>query len=270
MEDCNSGHSLTFGSFCGAFSVVSVEICAIWPTLYLNIIVPKKMGVITTFFVVISTIFPPNFTKTSYPQREQEREERSGDKMIMMECLGLSFLDRKVTKVVTNSASIRRLACHSGITVDASLRLSLYKTKAQAKQEHWNYLSKRARGAVLKSKVPCKRRKNCWHTKQLDMQQDSAARAGRSVLLWSILLGHNNSDPFPNSPLLPRDMPRDSPQMECNRARCMSSSVAEDNSPQGSNTEGCLSSSSQEDNSPQGALKFSPLPSLHKGKTPYF
>jgi hypothetical protein len=29
--------------------------------------------------------------------------------MIMMECLGLSFLDRKVTKVVTNSASMMAL-----------------------------------------------------------------------------------------------------------------------------------------------------------------
>jgi hypothetical protein len=31
--------------------------------------------------------------------------------MIMMECLGLSFLDRKVTKVVTNSASMTALFC---------------------------------------------------------------------------------------------------------------------------------------------------------------
>jgi hypothetical protein len=68
--------------------------------------------------------------------------------MIMMECLGLSFLYRKVTKVVTNSASIRRLARHSGITVDASLRLSLFKTKAQAKQEHRNYHTRRAQAAV--------------------------------------------------------------------------------------------------------------------------
>jgi hypothetical protein len=68
--------------------------------------------------------------------------------MIMMECLGLSFLDWKVTKVVTNSASICRLARHSDITVDASLRLSLYKTKAQAKGEHWNYHLRRAQAAV--------------------------------------------------------------------------------------------------------------------------
>ncbi len=90
----------------------------------------KKNGSHYYIFVVISTIFPPDFTKTSYPRGEREREERSRDKMIMMECLGLSFLDRKVTKVVTNSASIRHLARHSGITVDASLRMSLYKTKA--------------------------------------------------------------------------------------------------------------------------------------------
>ncbi len=68
--------------------------------------------------------------------------------MIMMECLGLSFLDWKVAKVVTNSASIRRLAHHSGITLNASLRLSLYKTKAQAKREHQNYHSRRAQAAV--------------------------------------------------------------------------------------------------------------------------
>ncbi len=129
--------------------------------------------------------------------------------------------------------------------------------KAQAKQEHQNYHSRRARAAVKKSRVPCKRRKKCWHTKLLERQRDSAARAGRGVLLWSILLGHNNSDPFPNSPLLPGDMSRDSPQMECNRARCMSSSVAGDNSPQGLNAEGGASSSAQEDNSPHGALASS-------------
>jgi hypothetical protein len=217
----------------------------------------NKNGSHYYILVVISTISPPDFTKTSYPRREREREERSGDKMIMMEYLGLSFLDRKVTKLVTNSASIRRLARHSGITVDASLRLSLYKTKAQAKQEHWNYHSRRAPAVVKKSRVPCKRRKKCWHTKLLERQQDSAARAGRDVLLWPILLGHSNSDPFPNSPLLPRDMSRDSPQMECNRACCMSSSVAGDNSSQGSNAECSMSSSAQEDNSPQGVLASS-------------
>jgi hypothetical protein len=37
--------------------------------------------------------------------------------MIMMECLGLSFLDWKVTKVVTNSASICRLARHMMMTM---------------------------------------------------------------------------------------------------------------------------------------------------------
>jgi hypothetical protein len=184
MEDCNLGHPLSFGAFCGAFSVVSAEICAIWPTLYLTILYQKN-GSHYYIFVVISTIFPPDFTKTSYPQSKREREERSGNKMIMMKCLGLSFLDPKVTKVVTNSASIRRLARHSGITVDASLRLFLYKTKAQAKQEHRNYHSRRARAAVKTSRVPCKRRKKCWHTKLLERQQDSAARAGRGVLLWS-------------------------------------------------------------------------------------
>jgi hypothetical protein len=29
MEDCNLGHPLTFGAFCGAFSVVSAEKLAI-------------------------------------------------------------------------------------------------------------------------------------------------------------------------------------------------------------------------------------------------
>jgi hypothetical protein len=53
-------------------------------------------------------------------KRERERAERSGNKTIMMEYMGLSFLDWKMTKVVTNSASIRRLACHSGITVESS------------------------------------------------------------------------------------------------------------------------------------------------------
>ncbi len=71
--------------------------------------------------------------------------------------------------------------------------------------------------------------------------------------MWLILLDHNNSDPFPNSPLFPRDMSRDSPQMECNRARSTSSSVAGDNSPGGLSNEGSTSSSAQEDNSPHGA-----------------
>jgi len=37
------------------------------------------------------------------------------------------------------------------------------------------------------------------------LQQDSA-RAGRNVSLWPILLGQNNSDPIPNSPLFPRNL----------------------------------------------------------------
>jgi hypothetical protein len=96
------------------FSVVSAEICAIWPSLYLTLLYQKTNGSHYYIVVVISTIFPPDFTKTSYPRREREREDRSGDKMIMMECLGLSLLDRKVNKVVTNSASIRlstRIEC---------------------------------------------------------------------------------------------------------------------------------------------------------------
>ncbi len=63
--------------------------------------------------------------------------------MITIECLGLSFLDRKVTKVVINTASICRLARRSGITEDVSLRLFQYKTKAQAHREHRNYQSRR-------------------------------------------------------------------------------------------------------------------------------
>jgi hypothetical protein len=135
------------------FSCECKNLCHLAYSLSYHIV--QKNGSHYYIFVVISTIFPPNFTKTSYPRREREREERSGDKMIMMEWLVLSFLDRKVTKVVTNSASIRRLACHSGITVDASLRLSLYKTKAQAKQVHRNYHSRRAQAAVKKSRVLC-------------------------------------------------------------------------------------------------------------------
>jgi hypothetical protein len=37
------------------------------------------------------------------------------------------------------------------------------------------------------------------------LQQDSA-RAGRNISLWPILLGQNNSDPIPNSPLFPRKL----------------------------------------------------------------
>jgi hypothetical protein len=46
-----------------------------------------------------------------------------------MECLGLSFVDRKSTKVITNTAGIRRLARHSGIAVDAAFRLCLSKQR---------------------------------------------------------------------------------------------------------------------------------------------
>jgi hypothetical protein len=49
-----------------------------------------------------------------------------------MECLGLSFVDHKSTKMITNSAGIRRLARQSGIAVDAAFRLLPFKTKAHA------------------------------------------------------------------------------------------------------------------------------------------
>ncbi len=58
---------------------------------------------------------------------------------MMMDCSGLSFVNRKVTKIVTNTASIRRLARRSGITREVSLRLSLYKTKAHTHRELRKY-----------------------------------------------------------------------------------------------------------------------------------
>ncbi len=74
MEDCNLGHPLTFGAFCDAFSVVSAEICAIWPTLYLTILYQKK-GVISTFLKSFLPYFPLILQKQAIP-KERERERR--------------------------------------------------------------------------------------------------------------------------------------------------------------------------------------------------
>ncbi len=82
--------------------------------------------------------------KQAIPKEREERGERGLGKMIM-ECLGLSFVNQKVTKIVSNTASICRLARRSGITREVSLRLSLYKTKAQAHRELWIYKFKMAR-----------------------------------------------------------------------------------------------------------------------------
>ncbi len=206
--------------------------------------------------MVISTIFPLYFTKTNHPQKRERRESSSPAirQTMTMECLGLYFIDQKVTKVTTNTASIHQLACRSGVFRDTSLKMLPYKTKRQAHRELLKSKMRRIRAAIKKSSVQCKRKK-CWHTKLLERQQDSAARAGSGVLLWPILLGHNNSDPFPNSPLFPRDLSRDSPQMECNRVCSTSSSVPGDNSPGGSRLRAARPplSSAQEDNSPHGA-----------------
>ncbi len=69
------GHPLTFGAFCGAFSVVSVEICAIWPTYYLTILYQKN-GSHYYIFVVISTIFPPLILQKQAIPKEREIERR--------------------------------------------------------------------------------------------------------------------------------------------------------------------------------------------------
>jgi hypothetical protein len=146
---------------------------------------------------------------------------------MMMECLGLSFVNQKVTKIVSNTASIRRLGRRSGIIREVSLRLSLYKTKAQAHRELWIYKFKMARLAAKKKSTGRWKRTKCgWHAKLLKRQQQllqqDRTRAGRGVLLWPILLGHNSRDPFPNSPLFPRDLSHDrgaSPQKECNSAQ---------------------------------------------------
>jgi hypothetical protein len=144
--------------------------------------------------------------------------------------------------------------------------LSLYKTKAQAHRELWIYKFKMARLAAKKKSTGQWKRMKCgWHAKLLKRQQQllqqDSARAGRGVLLWLILSGHSNSDPFPNSPLFPRDLSRDrgaSPQAE-HRAQGevgvvqevgASSSTAQ---AEGAHAEGAASSSAQEDNSPQGA-----------------
>jgi hypothetical protein len=198
---------------------------------------------------------------------------------MMMECLGLSFVNRKVTKVTTNTTSIHRLARRSGIAVDLSLRLSLYKTKAQAKREHRNYHSRRAQ-AVVKKSVQCKRSKCGWHTKLLKRQQQllqqDSARAGIGVLLWPILLGHNNSDPFPNSPLFPRDLSRDrgaSPQAK-HKAQgevgVMQSEVGASSSTaqaEGGHAEDGASSSAQENNGPQGVQASSASSSARADNT---
>ncbi len=118
-----------------------------------------------------------------------------------------------MTKIVTDTASIRRLARRIGITREVSLRLSLYKTKAQAHRELRKYQVTKARLAAKKKPTGrWKRTKYGWHAKLLKRQQQllqqDSARAGRGVLLGPILLGHQNSDPFPKSPLFPRDLSR--------------------------------------------------------------
>jgi hypothetical protein len=125
---------------------------------------------------------------------------------MMMDCSGLFFVNRKVTKVVTTTAGIRRLARRSGTTVDPALRLLPFKSKAQAHRA----LQK---NKVTKARLGVKRtRKNrgglpamLLKWQQQLLQQDSA-RAGRNISLWPILLGQNNSDPIPNSPLFPRKL----------------------------------------------------------------
>ena len=91
------------------------------------------MGVISYIFVVILTILP-YFTNTNTTIHRREREEREdqSDTKMRMECLGISFVDCKSTKVITNTAGIRRLARHSGIAVDAAFRLLPFITKAHA------------------------------------------------------------------------------------------------------------------------------------------
>jgi hypothetical protein len=97
--------------------------------------------------------------------------------------------------------------------------------------------------------------------------------------LGPILLGHQNSDPFPNSPLFPRDLSRDrgaSPQTEHSAQGGVgvvqseggaSSAAQADNSPPGACTEGGASSSAQEDNSPQGAQASSATSSARGDNT---
>jgi hypothetical protein len=47
MEDCNLGHPLTFGAFCGAFSVVSAEKLAILADPILAYL-PVRVKLVTT------------------------------------------------------------------------------------------------------------------------------------------------------------------------------------------------------------------------------
>jgi hypothetical protein len=130
------------------------------------------MGVISYIFVVIFIL--PYFTNTTIHRREREREEREdqSDTKMRMECLGLSFVDRKSTKVITNTAGIRRLAHHSGIAVDAAFRLLPFKTKAHAHQALRKYQITKARlAAKKKSAGRWKRKKSGWHAKLLKRQQ---------------------------------------------------------------------------------------------------
>jgi hypothetical protein len=88
------------------------------------------MGVISYIFVVISTILP-YFTNTNTTIHRREREEREdqNDMKMRMECVWLSFVDRKSTKVITNKAGIRRLARHSGIAVDEGFQVVAFQNK---------------------------------------------------------------------------------------------------------------------------------------------
>ena len=125
---------------------------------------------------------------------------------MMMDCSGRFFVNRKVTKIVTNTAGIRRLARRSGTTSDAALRLLPFKSKAQANRAIRKYEVTKARlAAKWKTKNRCGLLAKLLKRQQQLLQQDSA-RAGRNVLLWPILLGNNNSDPIPNSPLFPRNL----------------------------------------------------------------
>jgi hypothetical protein len=141
----------------------------------------NKMGVISYIFVVILTILP-YFTNTTIHRREREREEREdqSDTKMRMECLGLSFVDRKSTKVITNTAGIHCLARHSGIAVDAALRLLPFKTKAHAHRALRKYQITKARLAAKKKSTGWwKIKKSGWHAKLLKrqqqlLQQDSA------------------------------------------------------------------------------------------------
>jgi hypothetical protein len=106
----------------------------------------NKMGVVSYIFVVISTILP-YFTNTNTTIHRREREEREyrSDTKMRMEYLGLSFVDCKSTKVITNTAGIRCLARQNGIAVDAAFKLLPFKTKAHAHQALIKYQITKAR-----------------------------------------------------------------------------------------------------------------------------